>query len=314
MKKKNAIVWLVMKGNRYIPGVLTSAYSIKKKIKNFPVDLICMVTDDVTEYKILEEICDKVIKIDYYKRDVPRLRSDNQNKMYSSWMNVAPTKWKCLDFIEYKKILFVDADMIYRGSEKDLIELFKYKTPAGNFYRRNNQPFIPGGIKHYFYKKKSDSKTANKQGTILLSGGEKIPRKIILDTIKEGLSVINGSLILLNPNQNKKIKFSDFYKSAFVPVSDSAIDENLLTLYYALNGFDWYQIPQNYMWIDWGLSGDFTIGLKKKKIIFQNYFGLQKPWEFKTIEYPDLKIWFDIKDKLIKKNNKIKNYFEKIEN
>lgn len=308
-----AIIWLVMKGNKYIPGVLISAESIRKKLKNLKLDLICMVTNDVTEHKILNEVCDKVIKINYYERKVPEMKSDNQNKIYSSWMNVAATKWKCLDFTEYKKVLFIDADMVFQGTENDLIKLFKYKTPAGNFYRRSNEPFISYGIKHYFYKKKPESKTANADGKILLSGGERIPKKLLLKVIKKGLSVVNGTLVLLNPKQNK-INFSEFYKDIKIPISDSGTDENLITLYYILNGFDWYQIPQNYMWIDWGKKVDFSKGLNDTKIIFLNFFGTQKPWEFKTPEYSDLKIWFDIKDELIKKNNKIKNYFKKIEN
>ena len=60
-KSKYAYVWAIFKGDRYIPGILISSWSIKRT--NTKYDLVCMVTHDVSEKarKILRKNSIKVI-------------------------------------------------------------------------------------------------------------------------------------------------------------------------------------------------------------------------------------------------------------
>ena len=65
MFTKYAYVYVIFGGDRYVPGVYLSAYSLKKL--NTKYDIVCMVTDDVSNEAIqhLKPVVDRIIKIKY---------------------------------------------------------------------------------------------------------------------------------------------------------------------------------------------------------------------------------------------------------
>ena len=113
MPSENAYVWTIFKGDRYIPGVLVSAYSVKRT--NTKYNLICLVTPDVTDIgrKELAKICTKVIEVPYIKAiRTPNLTTKRQEELYKPWKSVSYTKWNVLNLTQYKKIFLLDADTI----------------------------------------------------------------------------------------------------------------------------------------------------------------------------------------------------------
>lgn len=106
MPSENAYVWVIFKGDRYIPGVLASAYSVKRT--NTKYDLICLVTPDVSNIgrKELAKICNKVIEINYIRVTRPKLKTTRQKELYKTWIDVSYTKWNILNLTQYKKVFF----------------------------------------------------------------------------------------------------------------------------------------------------------------------------------------------------------------
>ena len=81
---KYAFVWLLMKGDKYMLGIFTSAYSVKKTETKH--DLVCMVTPDVSEAAIKElSKLIKVVKIEYLSYQTKMNLSEKQIAMYNSW-------------------------------------------------------------------------------------------------------------------------------------------------------------------------------------------------------------------------------------
>lgn len=129
-RNKNAYVLLVMKGDRYIPGALVAAYSLR--LTKTVHDIVCMVTHDVSKdaRARLAVVCDQVLEIPYLEAKCKALRTSKQLKLYNDWVDISFTKWQCLGFTQYGKVLFVDADKIVL---QNVDHLFSLHAPAGTF-------------------------------------------------------------------------------------------------------------------------------------------------------------------------------------
>src|SRR5579872_5681371 len=125
-----AFVTLMFGGDSYLPGCLVVAYSVKKYLSQ-PIDLVCMVTADVSEkaQERLREIYEYVELVDYIEHPVAHLRTQKQEKMYGKWIGKSFTKWRCLG-LPYQKVFFLDADQL---ALMDLSYIFEYPTPCGLF-------------------------------------------------------------------------------------------------------------------------------------------------------------------------------------
>ena len=130
-KSPYAYVWALFKGDRYLAGVLISAWSIKRT--NTKYDLICLVTPDVSNIgrKELAKICNKVIEINYIRVTRPKLKTTRQKELYKTWIDVSYTKWNILNLTQYKKVFFLDADTIVT---KNIDSVFDKKKISVNFY------------------------------------------------------------------------------------------------------------------------------------------------------------------------------------
>src|SRR5579872_796430 len=122
---------LVMKGDNYIPGALVLGKSLREvKTKH---KLICMVTEDVSinGKEILKLVYDQIVLVPYITGNCIPMPSQKQRDMYDNWINDSFTKWNILKIgEEYKKVLFVDADMIFL---ENCDHLFDLETPAAIF-------------------------------------------------------------------------------------------------------------------------------------------------------------------------------------
>ena len=81
MDKKNAYVWLLMRGDSYMPGILVSAYSILQTKSSH--DLVVMITEDVSEeaIKIMNSYGIQVYKVPYIRFKVADILTDKQKKI-----------------------------------------------------------------------------------------------------------------------------------------------------------------------------------------------------------------------------------------
>jgi len=266
---KNAVVCLVMLGDLYIPGALVVAKTFKKYNKNIldNTDVVCMVTKDVTEKgrNILIKYFDKIVVVPYIEQNT-KMFSKKQNEIYKKWMNVSFTKWNCLMLTEYKKILFLDADLLIMNN---IAELFDINTPAAIFYLDSSRE-----MKNYIFKK--------------YKMGEKIKNEDIEYQLENSGNVLDASLVLLEPSVEtfkglKKIiyKNKNFYKPRN---SISGPDEVCLTEYYLEHG-GWHNIYWKYNITLWKNK----LPLNEIKIL---NFRSTKPWMTDEC-WDDMKLWWN---------------------
>lgn len=272
-----AYIWLLMKGSKYLAGIVTSIYSLT--ITNPKYDCIVMVTDDVSfsTIKILKKIC-IVKKIPYIKNTI-KLLTKRQKEKYSKWISVATTKWNCLNFTEYKKVLFLDADTIIT---KNIDHIFNNRTPAATFYNPWSNKFNKKSIIKDYYK------------------NDKI---ISIKSIKKSLNgygyVFIASTVLLTPNKQHFELFKSMIQKKLTFKNYSAPDETSLTFFYSLYSKGprktWINISDCYQFIPMLYKHNKCSEYKKisKNIKIMHIFG-DLPWEMneKHIkEYEDLSIW-----------------------
>lgn len=315
----NAYVYLVMNGDNYIPGIIASGASLIKNKTKYKI--IAMVTSkkltvkDKT-YKAVsgkkinllkkikyndKNIFDEVIEVPYIYQEIIPMKGKNQNEIYSPWLNVSFTKWNCLKLDKYKKILFLDADTLIM---KNVDHLFKLDCPAGIFLRKSAHPFVDGGI-------------ANSFSTIIKGDldelGKKIPNKYIDHAIDNGNFVVDGSIILLQPNKKdyksiiKMIKTVVNDKKQFgIKSSHSGSDEIAITYYYAkYTDNEWNHITPNYLYTEWGTQKKY-FDYPLDKIYIRNFIGLPKVWDMKpeiVDQWYDTKIWWKFYKKILKQNS-----------
>lgn len=266
---KFAYVFLMFGGDAYLPGVLTAAYSIKKtKTKH---DIVCMVTNDVSSAAI-----NKLKQLGIIVKNVPYLRfrsdtsklSEKQKKLYT-WLDVSYTKWNCLSFIEYSKVLFLDADIVVL---KNIDHIFELPAPASSFsdredkpnaFRRNAKKFVSPAQMKYFLEN----------------------RKFAMD----------GGIALLEPNLRhfkgyvKHVEDNQPYR---VSNSISGMDEQSISYYMSVLKTGpkkrWYNLTKKYLcaWFH-----------KCKSPYIINFVGAEKPWDRDLRnEYPDTRIWYKLRN------------------
>lgn len=121
---------LVMQGDSYIPGAVVLAHSIRKLGTQH--QLVCMVTADVTPQgrATLLKLYDRLVDVDYLEISNDRLNFGHARKnmqLYRGWLGRSFTKLHALGLGEYRRVLFLDADMIV---VKSLDHVFDYEHPV----------------------------------------------------------------------------------------------------------------------------------------------------------------------------------------
>ena len=260
---KFAYVFLVMKGDSYIPGVICAAESIR--ISQSKLDIICMVTPDVSAggREMLLTAVTRVVEVPYLSFNSHPMKTRRQMELYESWMADSYTKWNSLRLVEYEKIVFVDADILVLCN---LDHLFELNAPAGTFSTPWAQEF-------------------EKQSVFNLNGypsehGATVPHTAIMKSLAHGGYTFIASVVMIAPNE-------DDFKSYCASVEQlqpfgfnnfSTPDEQSLAWFYANRGVDWTHIHQKYNFIvhkiKWILSQNGKLAIPQ----VLHYFSSKKPW------------------------------------
>ena len=277
-----AYVTLVMLGDRYIPGAIVLAHTIRRL--GSEADLVVMVTPDVTEdgKKILSNFFDKVVLVSEIL--VPNWRVKSQpNRKYLSYVF---TKFHLFD-LEYRKVIMIDADaMVLKYPD----HLFSLNAPAGSFIedkdqfisydRRGNYILPPDGrIKWYqtFCK--------------CCGHGKLIPRELT-DRVATNFrnSGIGASIMLLEPRKGEKESIIQDVSQGKMKwlVQDKFIwpEQQYLTLRYSGK---WTSVNPRF----YGLQG-----YPHWSVLYSVQYAGDKPWFLDSkadmsvrTQYPDFVLW-----------------------
>lgn len=314
--RKNAIVFLAMLGDKYIPGIIASVHSARKF--GFVGDAICMI-HGVSDESIAEmEKARILVKYVSLITHEPKYATKLQRDRYSSWIKHSFTKWNCLAYSEYHKILFLDADTLVIGS---LDHIFKMSAPCSRF---DNNLLNKKSAKKYKRKKVTDpSRFYKKPGTTILPVGSAIQDKSINSALHSMGVVATAQAVLIEPDEEDFEAYKDMlmkwenskgsvgFKSLFTP------DEQTISYFYGpynrgrtVNKFDpdisresnksgpqklkkWTSMGEiNVLASTWDLSEHQRIYERLPTIV--HYMNNPKPWEDECNKWPDLSIWWSM--------------------
>lgn len=300
-----AVATLVMNGDKYIPGAICLAKSVKRISPT--LSLVCMVTSDVP-IDDLEEVFDEVIEVPRISvKDPPRVGGTKASHIYS-WNSDAPTKWNILNITHYDKILFMDADMIAIG---DIRPLFDLSCPAAVFDHQMACEYVASdswtgdrrdgrGFTNWYKVALGleDPHTGYLPGTEKyghLPTGKVIPSTTIitLRTRANCQFALQGGLVLLKPDASlyssfckevqeianslcKTMHTPGSYRPMVVPTDRtlSAIDEVTLSLFFSDHGYSWTSIDIRY-----NISAYHLYAMMPKdEIRVIHFITTYKPW------------------------------------
>ena len=294
MSKKCAWVTLVMMGDSYIPGAIILAESLREVKTKYSI--VCMVTNDVSENakRILTDFFDEVILVDYITNKTKKYEAFKQDERYSGWINNSFTKWSCLKFIQYDKVIFVDADMI---TVTNCDELFDLKSPAACYAWLWTIPWKEKelNIKNYYCPKRE------------FTHGAVVHKELIIHSVKNDGYVGWGTMLSLEPDIDDFKDFVTYIKAEDIYGADhkcmNGADEQSIALFYANKGINWTNIHQQFIAIPWIPKWQ---GGKEMRAL---HYLARKPWDMHPEEFDDIKIWWKIVEKLIYRNPKFKPLF-----
>jgi lipopolysaccharide biosynthesis glycosyltransferase len=263
-----AYVTLVMLGDEYVVGAKVLAKSLRYTGTRH--DLVCMVTPDVSLQARAElaQFYTKVVVVDYIRYECPPMLTKRQNQMYGAWISSAFTKWQCLTLLDYKKILYLDADHLV---VKNVEHLFYLRPPALCFTDDNNN----------YYDR--------------LQYGDTITPDSIAGFMRYNKILCKGGTVLFEPN----IKLYYTILSLLRPTNSCLIkscyhngfDEQILLQAFIELRIDVTQLSVLYAWN----AGAYHRLRKGSEPYVINYYGDAKPWHYKdnrrNIEYMDLYTW-----------------------
>ena len=295
---KYAITTLLMLGDAYLGGCITFATSYRLSHTNIDIsdiDLICMITKDVSEYArfVLSLFFDRIIEVDYIDHKVKPMKTRKQEIMYSKWSDKSFTKWQCLKFTEYEKIYFLDADTLVL---ENITDVFNIPTPAGNF----DMPWSDKYIKGF--------KIVDPYKDLYNIDGEAIKSSIIQEALDKSF-VVAGTSVLLKPSQESYDDYMKLLKDnpVYGHPSYSMFDEQSITELYLKKKIKWHYISRSYNFVPWKTSMSTNFSMK---II--HYFNI-KPWHMSIEElykWPDNSVYIYFAQKVFKKYIFLLNLFK----
>jgi hypothetical protein len=244
-----AIVNILFKSELYLIGACINGYLHQqfRKKEGLKFDIIIMVDEIIYKYKNqLEQYFDKVLLIDIIPIKLSQKYINMIPEKYTKTMNIFTTKLNIFKLHQYKKVLFLDIDII--PINKNFYNIFSYNTPA----------------------------------TVIINTKNNFDNKKIVtreDFLKNSISV-NGGIVLISPNENDfdniiKFMHQQEGKDGYTSFANSGPDETIMLNYYLLEKkLVWYNIDKIYSIIPWE---------KEYKKLFEsaysiNYLSNIKPW------------------------------------
>lgn len=294
MTNKNAIGMIIFNNPLYLVGACLSAWVHRKYITkyNLNIDLVVMVDKQIYKYKDeLEKYFDKVKLIDLIEIKLNPKYFVIQK--YSEWMKYSVSKWQILNFDEYKKILFIDIDIL--PVDKKFYNIFTIETPG----------IMVRGL--------------NLEQNVLAKP------ELFLDNVRNyqdgeycNLSIklkhsLDAGFILLEPNKKLYTQYINFLKicegsNGYISKYDSGVDETTLLLFFMFyKKIPVHLIPYNYAPIPWD-----KFPYDKTNIKGINYLSMIKPWvKLPIIQWADENIWHKIAKKALNKHSVITKIYIK---
>ncbi len=283
--QKNAYVAVVWGDIKYLIGALAMAFSLKNIKTKYPI--ILMIGEDMLyDENICKKVFDIIIPIQVTKFKCIPPKTAKQKEFYGGYFQeTVMNKWKCMDLIEYDKVLFVDSDIIFQHNPDDL---FALTAPAGCFSNPFMKPYAPkGGL-------------PNPYG--VLKHGQKINAEQVMFNMSTRTSCVNGAIVLLEPkidDFNKLIKMIEESKDGYGHLNNySTSDEQAICEFYSRNGKDWENIDPIYEAIPWKIDGwvpqvkgDIT------KIVGLHYYHSKVWTKGEGFDWDDTKHWWLIFNK-----------------
>lgn len=287
-----AYVTLLMLNDSYLPGVLMLADALRKQ--NTGADLICMVTEEITDTArhALKLLFDYVIEVE--KIFVPYKRRQKRQYIPYVFTRISALRLgKDGDMgFAYEKLVALDADVL---PLKHYDHLFFLDAPAGilnerksNFldYNLDGQYVIPPSVKitgtwkwHKVYNE-------------VCPHGHQVPQEIT-DRVKQDHTNmgINSALLVFEPSMDEfKIIKQDLYEPDVLGLVGGLFewpDMQYLTMRWSGK---WSNIDLRFC----GFSGYPILS-----VLFGTHYGGLKPWQFKKANvmarysrFEDFQLWF----------------------
>jgi lipopolysaccharide biosynthesis glycosyltransferase len=288
--REHAYVCLVMKGDAYIPGAIVVAFSIKKT--NTKNDIVCMVTPDVSAngVKQLAVVFDIVVPVEYITADTKVLKNKKIESIYGSWKSVAYTKWNILNMTQYKKVMFMDADLIV---VENIDSLFELQTPAGTFSLSQANPFTKKGV-YNPYKN--------------VVHGHSVDRKEIRDGFETFLCI--GTSLVITPNSSHFEQYNNMVQSmapfGFERCINGPDEQSIVWFYHNVLNVQWTHISQAYNMIPW--KQKIWMPKLDDKVYVLHYVSKEKPWQLERDKWDDLALWWKYADDVEKCHTELEGF------
>jgi hypothetical protein len=307
LPKEYAIVMLCMLKNHYVLGACIAAFTHKfiltqNNIEN--IDLVIMCDNVIyTRYKsLLSRYFDRVEKINLDKFSLSKKYRFTERWIAKyGWINYSTNKWQCLKLVDYKKILFIDIDIL-PVSDK-FYKIFSQNTPSfSNHYIVNDRLKIDENIKNENIKNENIKNENDKD----VKNNDKIydPLNKINSydeyTKMKSIQTLNGGLVLLKPDIKVYDKYKDFIgkifnHGLFSPMVSGPDESSLFYFYTKIHPEKmFYKISKKYQVTPWDDPEKYLC-----TALSYNFVSYVKPWlKPKFLTWPEENIWRDIYEKI----------------
>ncbi len=226
-KMKCAYVFVIWDNPKYLVGACVAAYSLRPTCHD-----IVLLHANLDVPDSCKALFDHTYKVDYIETPGLQMANANQQKIYNEeFVRKVCTKWRCLQLSKYKKVMYIDSDIVF---QQNIDHLFALATPAGTF----TSPFAKsygGRIPDYGR----------------LRHGQRVPADKILEMLSIGNVCAGGIVILETMNTQEFQKFLKFLKHFRMHGGYGGSDEQSISEYYAKQGVDFTNIDARYHAIPW---------------------------------------------------------------
>lgn len=276
----NAYVFLLMRGDSYLPGLLAAVYSIHRT--NPSADLVVMVTPDISEktIDIILTVATHIFHVNYLSFNTVIPKSKKQTSHYSSWIDVSYTKWISLT-LPYRRIIFFDADIIVL---QNVDTLFNLRAPAGCFNCAYVKPL--GHIRDFLRGPRGPD------GYLLHD--QPVMPIVINQLLNNYCMVCCASTILLEPNLLHYYEFCRTMEQLtknrpFGMRCASGADEQSICYFYSnILHMPFTNIHHRYNHMS-RKDGYFA---PNDYAIVMHYNSINKPWKLSYDAWPDVICWY----------------------
>jgi hypothetical protein len=283
---------LVFDNPEYVLGAITLAHSIRLTKSKYPI--WCMYAGlNASSIKLLEMHFDNIVEVPILEQNVPDMPSKKQQAIYGSWIKKSFTKWNCMNPEIYgtsiDKVLFIDADMIFKQNPDELFEL---TTPACVFDFPYSRDVTSRGPINYF-----NTLVNNKR--VSYDHGHKVNKKQLQLCLERGWHGILGAMILITPSaelfETMRDEFIHYEERTKIAKPICGADEQVLgrIIYRMFDDHNPVHIHKKYC---------FHVGKTAwyDGIPIGQHYCSAHPWNMERDSYTDVLEWYELFDDLCK--------------